>query len=240
MEQTKISLTDLHNDLLLLIIINCNDLSKFVLHFVSKKFRMLTLDNKNNRDLGTGVGTSFVMYFIRECKSNYPLWGNTKNKLCDLAATEGELSILKWFRFNKYEWNADTCANAALNGHLKVLKWVHQNGCPWDEDTCANAALNGHLKVLKWVHQNGCPWNKDTCANAALNNHLRLLKYANQNGCSWNKVTCTNAAKNGHLDVLKYAHEKGCPWGVNTCSYAAKNGARLICATVLHILIRSS
>ena len=32
------------------------------------------------------------------------------------------------------------CENAAWNGHLEVLKWARENCCNWDELTCANAA----------------------------------------------------------------------------------------------------
>jgi hypothetical protein len=107
MEQFNHSMNDLPTDLLLLVISKCSDLSKFVLHFVSKKFRLLTLDNKINRDLGT----SFIMCFVHECKSN-----DIKKKLCELAARGGSLSILKWFRFNEYDWNANVCGGAAYNG----------------------------------------------------------------------------------------------------------------------------
>jgi hypothetical protein len=116
MEPIKPSLlNNLPNELQLLIITNCNDLSKFILHFVSKKFRALTLDNNKNRDLGV----SFVMYFIREYeyKSNIDQFNKlNKIRLCELAAKKGSLNILKWFRDNNYEWNKDICSGAAFNG----------------------------------------------------------------------------------------------------------------------------
>ena len=102
------------------------------------------------------------------------------------------------------------CNMAAKDGHLEVLKWARENGCEWNSNTCANAAENGHLEVLKWARENGCEWNSNTCAYAAQNGHLEVLKWARENGCKWNSETCTYAAQNGHLEVLKWARENGC------------------------------
>eukprot|EP00545_Synedropsis_sp_CCMP1620_P003989 CAMPEP_0119006852 /NCGR_PEP_ID=MMETSP1176-20130426/2590_1 /TAXON_ID=265551 /ORGANISM="Synedropsis recta cf, Strain CCMP1620" /LENGTH=94 /DNA_ID=CAMNT_0006958865 /DNA_START=22 /DNA_END=303 /DNA_ORIENTATION=+ len=49
------------------------------------------------------------------------------------------------------------CDIAALNGSLEVLKWVRENGCPCRESMVSYAASSGgHLAVLKWVRENGC------------------------------------------------------------------------------------
>jgi hypothetical protein len=105
----------LPDELLILTIIFCSDLSKFVLHFVSKKFQMLTMDNKKNRDLEI----SFVMYFIRN-----EMYGNLKAYLCEFAASEGSLNILKWFRFN-YSMIKNECIYwAKIDGHTKIIEWL--------------------------------------------------------------------------------------------------------------------
>jgi hypothetical protein len=173
----NLSMNDLPDDLLTLIIANfCTDLSKFVLHFVSKKFRILTIDNKKNRDLGT----SFVMCFVRE-NSYY------KKRLCTLAASEGSLNILKWFRFNDYTWDSDVCSSAALKGNFEILKYAHDNGCPKDKYTCEYAATSNYLDILKWAllflfaskkksRENGFPWDSKVCESAASKGNLQVEK----------------------------------------------------------------
>jgi len=55
---------------------------------------------------------------------------------------------------------------AASNGNLEVVKYLRQLGFPWDAWTCVFAAMNGHLEILKWARDDGCPWNERTCAYA--------------------------------------------------------------------------
>ena len=85
----------------------------------------------------------------------------------------------KWNKFNKY----DVCEMAAKNGWLDLLKWVRQNGCEWNSHVCSNAAHSGHLEVLKWARQNGCEWNRNVCMFASKNKHYEVLKWTKLNGC---------------------------------------------------------
>jgi hypothetical protein len=147
-----------------------------------------------------------------------------KGMLCDIAAREGNLTVLKYLRSIQCPWDTATCAFAAINGHLDVIKWCRQNGCPWNSDTCSNAAENGHLDIIKWCRENGCDWDRFTCPNAAENGHLDVVKWCRQNGCEWNAWTCAMAAENGHLDVIQWCRQNGCPWDDYTCAYAAQNG----------------
>jgi hypothetical protein len=50
--------------------------------------------------------------------------------ICDKAAINGWLDLLKWLRLNGFaaEWNHITCALAARYGHLELLKWIRENG----------------------------------------------------------------------------------------------------------------
>jgi hypothetical protein len=48
-------------------------------------------------------------------------------------------------------WNV-----AAREGNLTVMKYLNSVPCEWDNRTCANAAENGHLDFIKWTRENGC------------------------------------------------------------------------------------
>ena len=131
--------------------------------------------------------------------------------VCEKAARDGQLEVLKWARDRGCDWNSATCAWAAGMGHLEVLQWARENGCEWDKDTCTYAAKGGHLEVLQWARENGCEWDEETCAKAAKGGHLDVLKWARENGCEWDDDTCAEAAEGGHLEVLQWARENGCP-----------------------------
>ena len=55
---------------------------------------------------------------------------------------------------------AHICEHAAAEGNLHVLKWLREEAnppCPWDSRTCIRAAANGHLHVLKWLREEASP-----------------------------------------------------------------------------------
>lgn len=131
--------------------------------------------------------------------------------ICETAAINNHLEVLKWARANNYPWDERTCSGAAENGHLQLLQWARTNGCPWDVWTCHSAAVEGHLEVLQWAHVNGCPWNEDTCKYAAEHGNLKVLQWAHVNGCPWDESTCRAAAANDHIALLLWAHANDCP-----------------------------
>ena len=61
-----------------------------------------------------------------------------KDYVCNIAAENGWLDLLKWARSNQTvsEWDSWTCSYAAENGHLEILKWARENGCEWNSYTC--------------------------------------------------------------------------------------------------------
>ncbi len=98
-----------------------------------------------------------------------------------------ERGILEYCKVGLFRNNLkrDVCEIAAENNHLEVLKWARSQGCTWDKWTCAQAAGNGHLGILQWARFQGCPWNHRTCSAAAKNGHLEVLKWAYFQGCPW-------------------------------------------------------
>lgn len=51
--------------------------------------------------------------------------GQINTLVCQLAAQNGYLEVLKWDRY--------TCLCTAKCGHFDTLKWAIDNGCPYDE-----------------------------------------------------------------------------------------------------------
>ena len=100
---------DLPDEIIQLIILDCTDLGKFVINFVSKRFEKLTENTVVNRQLGI----SFVSCFWKEHQHFF------QQVICRLAAAEGSINILKWMYHNlndKDETDYRACEYAAKNG----------------------------------------------------------------------------------------------------------------------------
>jgi hypothetical protein len=157
-------------------------------------------------------------------------WKVDPNTICEIAAKQSALLILKRARKGEYEseWNERTCSMAngfaishfaARREHLDILIWARQNKYPWDEATCSYAARSGHLEILQWARKNECPLDRYTCSMAMASplailqpwgGHLDILIWARQNGYPWDESTCSSAA-GGHLHIIEWAHQNGCP-----------------------------
>ena len=85
------------------------------------------------------------------------LLGGAAIYVCEEAALQGSVRLLKWTQENNHVWSVLTCRCAAHNGHLDMLKYLHENGCPWDRFTCYCAVLNGHWDCLQYAVDNKCP-----------------------------------------------------------------------------------
>jgi hypothetical protein len=83
------------------------------------------------------------------------------SNLCNCAARQGSVRLLKWARENNLAWSEHTCSLAAHHGHLPALQFLHENGCPWNEHTCYWAAHNKHWDCLQYAVDNKCPeWER--------------------------------------------------------------------------------
>ena len=73
----------------------------------------------------------------------------------------------KTIAFSEFAYTHD-CTIAASNGNLDVLKWLRLQSCGWDAETCYAAAEAGHLEVLQWLRRQTppCPWDPDQILRA--------------------------------------------------------------------------
>ena len=146
---------------------------------------------------------------------------------CYLVAETNKLELLKWIREEKEcEWDSATIIVAASEGNLEMVKYCVANECPIDELACAWAADGGHLEILKYLREEvKAPWDYWTAAWAARNGHLHILEYLADRKFAFNTTACIAAAKHGHLDCLKYLHETAkAPWNEFAVSNAHYNG----------------
>ena len=145
---------------------------------------------------------------------------------CWQVARTNKLELLKWAREEKNcDWDEVTIYMAASQGNLEMLKYCVANKCPIDENACARAAQNGHLEVLKYLREEAkVPCDATTAYRAASNGHLHILEYlVERKFDKYDAWACRNAAENGHLDCLKYLRETAkAPWDSQAVYHAHK------------------
>lgn len=135
-----------------------------------------------------------------------------RDDMCRIAASIGDLFLLKYLHQNDYEWDEMTPACAALGGHLECLKYAYENRCKWNGRIMEYAAENGHLECAKYALETGCRWHGMAVEMAAYGGHLDCLKHAYENGGIWHKYSLEDEAKRGYEECLRCAKEKGCEW----------------------------
>ena len=149
-----------------------------------------------------------------------------ESDFCWRVAKTNKLELLKWVREEKNcDWDELTIYMAASQGNLEMLKYCVANKCPLGYGACEFAARNGHLEMLKYLREEAkAPWDSDTAAWAALNGHLHILEYlVERKYDEYDKDACMLAAKSGHLDCLKYLRETAkAPWNCNAVYSAHK------------------
>jgi len=119
----------------------------------------------------------------------------------------------------------DVCFIAATYGNLEILKYAYERGCPLTIEVMNAAATNGYLNIIIWLREHGCEWNELTCSACVRFRQTNILKWlrdinnfrsscslaSNETElCPWNVETCYRAMEYGYLDVLKFAIENGC------------------------------
>ena len=85
------------------------------------------------------------------------LLGEAAKYVCDYAARQGSVRLLKWARLNNFDWWTHTCYYAAHHGQLPALQYLHENGCPWDSLTGSRAADYKRWDCLQYMVDNKCP-----------------------------------------------------------------------------------
>ena len=167
-----------------------------------------------------------TLEFVWENKSLWPSDWKYEPYFCLEVAKTNKLELLKWTREEKKcEWNYRMIRMAASQGNLEMVKYCVANGWPIGERTCEEAAENGRLEVLKYLREVKAPWDRWTAAGAAKYGHLHILEYlVERKYDKFDEVPCRWAAENGHLDCLKYLHETAkWPWNEDAVRKAHEN-----------------
>jgi hypothetical protein len=103
-----------------------------------------------------------VLRWLLKTENDLISLAQLKEKLCNSAASNGRLNILKWGCDNGYELNKITCIAAAYNGHLEILKWLIEDKnvvCNNRQLICLYSINHPHIQA--YLH--GLPLEKRCC-----------------------------------------------------------------------------
>jgi len=182
-------------------------------------------------DQGTGeVREDICDSAAEDGKLEVVKWLQTKNFDCCSATTNaaahgGQLDMLKWLHFeNHCELGDYICDQAVLGGHLEVLRWLITQGASCNNRTTDIAAEFGYLDILKWLIQEGWHVDDTICGDVASDGHFAMLKWLVAEGYRCDRWTAARAAGGGDLDILKWLRAQGCPWDHLTLDMAIHKG----------------
>lgn len=184
--------------------------------------------------------TRYSLKFV--CR-RFPLPADHAN-VCDIAAFDGHLGIVKWANTIGYVYSAESIWSAASSGHLHIIEYLRELGCDWHTNTIDAATRNGHLNVVKYAITNGCPWSEFSFYYAAENGHLHILKYLHDNRTldtlyhlfasdAYMKSWCLYAAKGGHIHIIEWCRQCGV---LNWADYARLGSQQPFRADVMNWL----
>jgi len=98
------------------------------------------------------------------------------NKIGQLAASRGYVDCLKYAHENGCSIG-DICEIAAANGQIAILKYAFTKDIIKTPGICEAAAYFGNLECLKYAHENGCYINILTMHNAVEKRQYECFKY---------------------------------------------------------------
>ena len=165
---------------------------------------------------------------------------NTR-ELLDEAATEGELSAMKWTRAIcprtfKSE-SRHMMMYAAGNGHLEVLKYLRSGPSPaaWDPETARIAARR--LNCLKWLLSTDapggpCPCDQSILKSIASRHGLSALQWFRANGKLpaefWNENLLVTAVQLGDQPMVEWLIMQAIPWSKQVTHAAARKSLSML------------
>lgn len=166
------------------------------------------------------------------------------------AATQNDLSLIKYLREIGCPMSPNTFEVACFNGDTGVMKYLMQSGCP--SGKCVEyAASSANIATLEWLKNNGCRLEAGGFAAACLTGNIEVIRWFERNKSGWDDRVTSHSARSGNpsalqlvidlgyrwgtettkaaaglesMSILVWLHENGCPWGQSTCAQASRDG----------------
>lgn len=134
-------------------------------------------------------------------------------KICDTAARNGHLPVLKWLNEHHFAVRSDIVLAAAFSGSIEIFVWLTSIGRTGDHRSLEIAAALGHRSLLEWfyTHHTTLIQLYSLLGIAAAAGQISTLDLL----IGWVDVTPIPniemiAAFNGHLSAVEWILSRGC------------------------------
>lgn len=137
----------------------------------------------------------------------------TNGKYLSSSIKKNNNKIIEWGIKKLIPMTEKHCRVAASTGNLELLKWLREIGCPWDGRTAISACKSGNIKLFEYVTQKLddtiiC-FNTIYIYQAAKRNHLEMVKYLNDRGFPGNISVLYFSSKHNNFEMFKYGVDRG-------------------------------
>lgn len=185
--------------------------------------------------------------------------------ICDNAAFNGQIEVLKWAKLNNH-LIVDDIPRYGIGGHqICVIDWLQTNNMlilpsksllysiqsnntefiiwlkerdikfEFDRYDYRHPIINENFEMLICLNSYVQSWGKDTCALAATYGKLSSLKFLRSNGCPWDINTCHNAFRARKYEVLKWAVKNGCPCDTSYLDFISQSAMTTFPDSKIHV-----
>jgi hypothetical protein len=136
----------------------------------------------NSKEMWWGCGNDIMkMKWLKEIGCPYPkqIWEGILTELDNLKWLFNNIPIEL---FNEYK-KPYTFQIAATTGNLELLKYLKEKNVQWDTKTFHNAITKENLNILVWLKENKCPWNKSSYKRGLKTNNNEIIRFLVNSGC---------------------------------------------------------
>ena len=130
------------------------------------------------------------------------------------------LHMIKWIAENDFEhFNSVGISQvAASKGNLNILKYIRSLGLPLTDDVSIRGAANGYIEIVKWAKEMGYEIYSRATLNIAIEReNTELLKWCLDNTDASEFQPCWLACRKDKLNMLKIMINHGCYFDRELC-----------------------
>jgi hypothetical protein len=133
-------------------------------------------------------------------------------KVYHAAAMSNTISVLEWLESQKIDMNHPSISDiAAENGNLTIIKWLLSRGYNISETAGMNAIHSRRLDMVKWFYERGDGLRNGVWMSSASSGDMKMLKWACGKVFYKEKaiIVAKHAIKSKELKVLKWLDKAG-------------------------------
>ncbi|KAG5177994.1 hypothetical protein JKP88DRAFT_248453 [Tribonema minus] len=180
------------------------------------------------------IGPNRYLHTALVCREWRETYASLYPKATAITAADLSVDQLLWARAHGCCWGKHLTLLAASAGDLRLLRYLLANACPWDAYQAFGAAVSAgrahvlpcihgmmrHLNIELWPKSTAAEWRcahhldcERVCVGAARYGHVEVLEWCRRNGAgvfAYDGGAAASAARAGQVEVLRWLRAHGC------------------------------